>query len=372
MRIAVDAMGGDQGPESVVPGAVQAAFSDPEITVILVGREDRVRPLLAGHEGHPSIEVVHASEEIGMSEAPATAFRKKKDSSIAVGFNLVKEGRADAFVSAGNTGAVVATALVKLGRLQGISRPAISTRFPNKKEGAVILDVGANHGCTPKNLHQFGVMGAVYARYHLNIKNPRIGLLNIGEERSKGSEMVRDSYEMLEGDRTLNFVGNVEGRDVFDGLADVVVCDGFVGNVIIKFSESMFSFLSYTLRNEIRKGVVAKAGALMMKGAFDNAKAHLDYAAYGGAPLLAVDALDFCARIKEDIATVGKLVAPVHEFVADTCIVPGGRSGSELGEQFTDWLIENRFRPLPNRLGTLLGERKVSEGRGDNERRRCG
>ena len=288
MRIAVDAMGGDMGPRVVVAGAIDAALARPgEIRIILVGREDEIRPLVGGVD--PSlVEIVHASETIGMHEPPATAIRKKKDASISVALRLIREGKADAMVSAGNTGAVVASSLLTIGRLHGVSRPAISTLWPNKRKGAVVLDVGANHECTPKNLVQFAVMGSVFAETNIGVKNPRVGLLNIGEERSKGNELVRDSYALLEADPRITFVGNVEGRDVFDGAADVVVCDGFVGNVILKFSESIYSFLSHLVRDEIRRGLLAKAGALLMKPAFSSIRSRLDYAEYGGAPLLGV------------------------------------------------------------------------------------
>ncbi|MGD8414215.1 MAG: phosphate acyltransferase PlsX [Candidatus Latescibacterota bacterium] len=292
MRIAVDAMGGDMGPGVIVAGAAEAVQEHPgEFEIAIVGQRDLIEPAMSEFGDHrSSIEIVHASEVIEMSESPTSAFRKKKDSSIAVATRLIKEGRAEAMVSAGNTGAVVATALVTIGRLPGISRPAISTLWPNKKDGAVVLDVGANHECTPKNLVQFGVMGEAFARYQLEIEKPRVGLLNIGEERSKGNELVRDAYVLLENEG-LNFVGNVEGRDVFEGAADVVVCDGFVGNIILKFSESMYSFLAHMVKEEINKGFVAKAGALLMKGAFDGVRSQLDYAEYGGAPLLGVNGI---------------------------------------------------------------------------------
>jgi glycerol-3-phosphate acyltransferase PlsX len=283
-------MGGDLGPEVVVAGAADAARIHPgRLEVLLVGQRERIEPSLhIFGDNRSSVEVVNATEVIQMSDPPALAVRKKKDSSIAVAARLVKEGRADAIVSAGNTGAVVASALVTLGRLHGISRPAISTLWPNKKNGAVVMDVGANYECTPKNLLQFAIMGEVYARYQLGVDNPRVGLLNIGEERSKGNELVRDSYNLLEQECS-NFVGNVEGRDVFEGAADVVVCDGFVGNIILKFSESMYSFLAHMVKTEISRGFIAKAGALLMKGAFDQVRAQLDYAEYGGAPLLGVN-----------------------------------------------------------------------------------
>jgi glycerol-3-phosphate acyltransferase PlsX len=288
VRIAVDAMGGDTGPRVVVPGAIDAARSRAgELTVVLVGREEEIRPHVRGVD--PSLfDVVHASENIDMNEAPAQAIRRKKDASISVALRLMREGRADAMVSAGNTGAVVASALLTVGRLHGVSRPAISTLWPNKQRGAVVLDVGANHECTPKNLVQFANMGSVFAQYHLGVQRPRVGLLNIGEERSKGNDLVRDSYALLEADTRIHFVGNVEGRDVFDGAADVVVCDGFVGNVILKFSESIYSFLAHLVRDEIRRGMMAKAGALLMKPAFSSIRSQLDYAEYGGAPLLGI------------------------------------------------------------------------------------
>lgn len=316
MRIAVDAMGGDEGPEVVVEGAAEAVrASHGRFEILLVGQQDRVQPILDGMAPSPTrLELIQASETVGMSEKPTSAFRKKKDSSIAVAARLVKEGRADAFVSAGNTGAVVASSLVTLGRLQGISRPAISTLWPNKKRGAVVLDVGANYECTPKNLIQFALMGEVFARYQLGIEKPRVGLLNIGEERSKGNELVRDAYTLLEKER-MNFVGNVEGRDVFDGAADVVVCDGFVGNIILKFSESIYSFLAHMVKDEIRKGVIAKAGALMMKGAFGAVQSQLDYAEYGGAPLLGVNGVVIISHGKSSSHAIKNAILAAEKSV---------------------------------------------------------
>lgn len=310
-------MGGDAGPSVVVPGAEEALASGPsDLDLILVGDASGIRSYLTRGESD-RLRVVHASEVIGMSEPPAAAFRKKKDSSIAVGTRLVKEGEADGFVSAGNTGAVVASSLVNMGRLAGVSRPAIATLWPSKRGGAVVLDVGANHECVPKNLLQFGVMGSMYARHHLKIPAPRVGLLNIGEERSKGNELVKESYQLLERDPGINFVGNVEGRDVFDGAADVVVCDGFVGNVILKFSESIFSFLSHMVRDEIRKGVVAKAGALLMRGAFTNVKTQLDYAEYGGAPLLGVNGATIISHGKSSPRAIKNAILAATRSVSE-------------------------------------------------------
>jgi glycerol-3-phosphate acyltransferase PlsX len=316
VRIAVDAMGGDRGPEVIVAGAAEAARKYAgEVEIVLVGRRERIEPAMSAFgSDRASVEIVNATEIIEMSESPASAFRKKKDSSIVVAARLVKEGRVDAFVSAGNTGAVVASALVTIGRLPGISRPAISTLWPNKKDGAVVLDVGANHECTPKNLLQFAVMGEVYARYQLEIEHPRVGLLNIGEERSKGNELVRDAYCLLE-QEDVNFIGNVEGRDVFEGAADVVVCDGFVGNIILKFSESMYSFLAHMVKEEINKGVIAKAGALLMKGAFGGVRSQLDYAEYGGAPLLGVNGITIISHGRSSARAIKNAILAAKKSV---------------------------------------------------------
>lgn len=315
MRIAVDAMGGDKGPKVVVPGAIDAILARKgEARLILVGREDEIRPLVGGIDPQ-LVEVVNATETIDMHESPATAIRRKKDASITVALRLVREGKADAMVSAGNTGAVVASSLLTIGRLHGVSRPAISTLWPNKRSGAVVLDVGANHECTPKNLVQFAIMGSVFAEHHLGIERPRVGLLNIGEERSKGNELVRDSYALLEADNRINFVGNVEGRDVFDGAADVVVCDGFVGNVILKFSESIYSFLAHLVRDEIRRGLLAKAGALLMTPAFKSIRSQLDYAEYGGAPLLGVKGVVIISHGKSSRRAIANAVLAAAKSV---------------------------------------------------------
>ncbi len=299
MRIVVDVMGGDKGPDVIIAGAAEAARANPgRFEIVLVGQREQIEPSMGHFSGLDTpVEVVNATEIIGMSESPVTAIRSKKDSSIVVGTRLVKEGSAQAIISAGNTGAVVASSLMTMGRLSGISRPAIATLWPTKSSGAVVLDVGANYECTAKHLLQFAAMGEVYARYHLGIERPRIGLLNIGEERSKGNEIVRTAYDLLESD-SFNFVGNVEGRDVFEGAADVVVCDGFVGNIILKFSESVYSFLSYMLKGEVNKTARAKAGALLMKQAFVNVRSRLDYAEYGGAPLLGVNGVTIISHGK--------------------------------------------------------------------------
>jgi glycerol-3-phosphate acyltransferase PlsX len=287
MKIAVDAMGGDHAPREVIRGAVQAA-QDLGLPVILVGREDVIRDeLRSSGNGGGAVEVVHASEVVEMCEVPGVAIRKKKESSIRVGLNLVAEGKASSFISAGNSGAVMAGALYILRKVRGIDRPAITATIPTPTGPIVLIDAGANVDCKPAHLVQFGFMGDAYARKLLRIPHPRIGLLSIGEEETKGTDLTRETGPLFR--RTgLNFIGNVEGRDFFVGKADVFVCDGFVGNVALKTMEGMASALGHFLKHEIEKSVFAKLGAVLAGGAIRSVKKRLDYAEYGGAPLLGV------------------------------------------------------------------------------------
>jgi glycerol-3-phosphate acyltransferase PlsX len=306
-------MGGDRGPEIVAKGSIEAARTDPELTVVLVGDSSRLQPVVK-RSGLSNLEVVHASEVVGMSEAPAAAVRKKKDSSIAVAYRLLKERAVDALVSPGNTGAVVAGALVTIGRLHGVSRPAITTFYPAAKRWAVMLDIGANSECTPKNLLQFAVMGSVFAEYQLDIEGPRVGLLNIGEESTKGTKMVRDAHRLLT-DGAVNFVGNVEGRDVLQGNVDVCVCDGFVGNVVLKFSESILSYTREHFRKEIKKTFRARLGAFLMKSVFVSFRNRLDYAEYGGAPLLGVDGVVIICHGKSSMRAIKNAILVAQRSV---------------------------------------------------------
>jgi len=316
VKIAVDAMGGDKGPEIVARGAIEAAATDPnDLHIVLVGDKERVERVLEKEEFRLSnISVVHASEEIGMSEPPATAVRKKKDSSLAVALRMHKDREVDGVISAGNTGAVVAGSLVTLGRLHGVSRPALVTFYPTAKEWAVFLDVGANSECTPKNLLQFGIMGSVFAQYQLSVENPRVGLLNIGEEKSKGTETIRQTHTLME-HAGMNFLGNVEGRDIFAGQADVVVCDGFVGNVVLKFTENIFRYTNSLFRQEIRKSKKAQIGAFLMRDVFGTFKQKLDYAEYGGAPLLGINGVVIIGHGRSSIRAIKNAILIGQRFV---------------------------------------------------------
>lgn len=285
-------MGGDHAPERIVEGAIDAVerFGD-ECSVVLTGDEAAIRGCDArGALGSLGIEVVHASESVGMGESAASSARKKPDSSIGVALRLMRDNSADAVVSAGNTGAVVTAALLGLGRTKGVLRPAIATAIPTVDGGyCVLLDVGAVADAKPLNLCQFALMGRIYSHSVLDVVKPRVGLLNIGEEPEKGSDLYKQVYRLLEERAAdINFVGNVEGRDVLGGGVDVVVCDGFTGNVLLKFAESIIGVVTGTLREEIRKSPPAKLGALFMKPVFGSLKQRLSYEEVGGAPLLGV------------------------------------------------------------------------------------
>ena len=290
IRIAIDAMGGDNAPFSIVAGTVMGyRVLRPNIELILVGDADCIRHELHGlRADNIPIKVIDAPEAIDMSEDPLDAVRQKRNSSINIGLALQKDGLADAFISAGNTGAVMAASLFTLGRLEGVSRPAIAALFPTEDGVALVLDAGANSDCKAQHLSQFGIMGALYSKFILKVKNPKVGLLSIGEEQSKGNELTIASHKLLDS-AGLNFCGNVEGRDILKGTADVVVCDGFVGNIILKFAESTGSFMSTLLRKKIRGNLFATIGAFLMKAAFRSFRQSLDSAEYGGAPLLGID-----------------------------------------------------------------------------------
>jgi phosphate acyltransferase len=291
-RIAIDAMGGDHAPDEIVAGAIRAQ-AELGVKVLLVGEPQRIEALLKPHSPSLQMEVVPAEGLIEMHEEPLSSLRRKPKASINVAMDLVKQGRADAVVSAGHSGAAMAAALLRLGRLPGIDRPAIGTVLPTIMAGksVLILDVGANVDCRPKFLEQFAVMGTVYSRYVLGIDEPKVGLLNIGEEASKGNELAIKTYELLEQNRNLTFVGNAEGRDVLTGRFDVVVCDGFVGNVLLKFAEAVGEVLLQILREELPQGWRGRLGAALLKPNLRRIKQRVDHAEHGGGLLLGVDGI---------------------------------------------------------------------------------
>ncbi|MBI4847642.1 MAG: phosphate acyltransferase PlsX [Nitrospirae bacterium] len=289
MRIALDAMGGDYAPATTVEGAIEALLENKDISVILVGDEGEISLELKrrNYSGLP-ISIKHASQTVEMDESPLTALRRKKDSSLRVAINLVKSNDADAMVSAGNSGVVMATALHVLGKIPGIERPAIAAVMPTFKGKFILIDAGANVDCKPVHLYQFAIMGEAYSRYIFNIDSPRIGLLGIGEEDAKGNELTRETFKLLKNSR-VNFTGNVEGKDIFAGEADVVVCDGFVGNIALKISEGLAETMAKMLKREISEKASGRLGYLFFKGALKNFRKKTDYSEYGGAPLLGIN-----------------------------------------------------------------------------------
>ena len=296
-RIALDAMGGDNAPGEIVRGGVEAAAGLEDVKVFLVGVKEQIDAELAKYPKEVAaatkkgtLEVIHAPDVAEMDESPVTAVRKKKDCSINVAMRLVKEGRADAFVSAGNSGAVATSAILNLGRIKGVQRPAIATVLPTRipRRPLLLLDAGANMDCHADWLVQFAIMGSVYSQGVLKRTKPLVGLLSIGTEDCKGNEMTKETFRLLKEVQGIDFRGNVEGHDIFQGQTDVVVCDGFVGNVVLKTSESLAHAVSYFLKRECFRGIFRVLGAVLLKGAFKSLKAQLDPDIYGGAPLLGV------------------------------------------------------------------------------------
>jgi glycerol-3-phosphate acyltransferase PlsX len=290
IRIAVDAMGGDYAPQAEVEGSVLAQNENHgALELVLVGEREKISQELYRLKATDlPFTVENASELITMSDQAVESLRKK-NSSIAVGMRLQKEGKVDAFVSGGNTGAVMTHALMTLGRLEGVSRPAVASFLPSEKGIVVVLDAGANAECKAHNLYQFGVMGSIYTNYVLKKENPRIGLLSIGEESTKGNELTLTTYKLLSEDPSLNFIGNVEGRDVLKGTCDVVVCDGFVGNIVLKFAESIDGFLTWMVKKRVKESFLFRLGAFLVKVSIRDLRKVLDYTEYGGAPLLGVN-----------------------------------------------------------------------------------
>lgn len=290
--IAVDAMGGDLGPSVVLPGAIEAA-RETGAKILLVGNE----AILDGELNKlaPSgvdLEIVHAPEVAGMDEKPSDILRRKKNASIQVACRLVRDGAANGVVSAGHSGASVACGMFIMGRIPGVERPALASLLPTEKEPVVLLDVGATVDCKPYNIFQFGLMGNAFARDILNKETPRVGLLSIGEEEGKGNSQVKEAYELFKMAQNLNFTGNIEGRDLFTGDVDVAVCDGFVGNVALKLSEGLGMSLSRVLKRELlSSGILPKLGSLLAKSAFRRFAKVVDYAEYGGAPLLGLQGI---------------------------------------------------------------------------------
>jgi glycerol-3-phosphate acyltransferase PlsX len=314
MKIVVDAMGGDHAPAVVIEGAI-AAVKEYNAEVIVVGRQSEINELLDKfrYKGK-NILIHHAEDVIGMSESAATSIRRKRNSSIVVGLNLMKEGKAEAFFSAGNTGAVVCGATLGLGLLPGVERPGIALVTPTLKGISLIIDVGANIDPKPIQLLQYGIMADAYFKYILNRSNPTVGLLNIGEEEVKGTDFIKETFELLE-KSSLNFIGNVEGKDLFSGKCDVIVCDGFVGNVALKVTESTAEAMQVFLKRHILGHPLGKLGLIFLLPALKRFKKDIDYAEYGGAPLLGVNGVVIIGHGRSNVKAIKNAIRVAKEEV---------------------------------------------------------
>jgi glycerol-3-phosphate acyltransferase PlsX len=331
LTIAVDAMGGDHAPKPEVDGAIRASKSFG-VRVILVGREDVVRRELESHEGYGSlpIEIHHASEQITMQDSAAKAVRSKRDSSLRIASRLVRDNCAQGFVSAGNTGAVMATAKMVQGVVPGVDRPAVAGVFPTLAGSPVVMvDVGANVDCSPPMLAQFAIMGEIYSRIILRREHPRVGLLSIGEEEHKGNEMTRAAMPLLKS-LPINFIGNVEGRDIYSGRADVIICDGFTGNVALKVSEGLVDMIKAMLQESLEKTITRKLGYVLSKAAFTDFKRRVDYSEYGGAPLLGVKGGCIICHGRSNANAIKNAIRVAAEFSS-------GKINQRIESEFRRW-----------------------------------
>lgn len=315
MKIAVDAMGGDHAPEAIVEGAIMAA-REFEVPIILTGISHRLYQELEKYDDWKQlgIEVVHADEVVEMHDSPSKVIRAKRKSSMKIGVDLVKNGEASAFVSAGNTGAVLAYSTVILRPLKGVDRPAIAVQLPTMKGSSILLDAGANVDCKTNQLFQFGIMGHVYAKYILEKENPGVGLLSIGEEDGKGNETTKEAFKMLKKSH-INFIGNVEGKEVYRGNADVIVCDGFTGNVALKISESLAEMIGASLKNLFASGMTTKFSYMLLKPHLAELKKNVDYSEKGGAPLLGINGVCIIAHGSSSAKAIKNAIYKAHEFV---------------------------------------------------------
>ena len=311
MKVALDAMGGDFAPVEPVEGAILAVKEYPDLEVMLVGKEETIKQHLP--EDIERVYIKNADETISSQELPSAALKNKKKSSIGVGVRCIREKEADAFVSAGNTGAVMAFSLFTLGRLKGVKRPALATFFPSTRGHTLVLDVGANSDSKPLNLFQFGIMASIYMSKVYSISKPSIGLLSMGSEETKGSNLTSEVYRMFS-DSPLNFYGNIEGDDILKGTVDIAICDGFTGNAILKFGESLVDFIKIVLKEEARKSIFTALGGILMKPAFKGLMERVNYEEYGGAILLGVNGISVVSHGKSTRYAIKNALKNAYRF----------------------------------------------------------
>lgn len=335
MRIAIDAMGGDNAPRAIIDGSIQALL-EYGVELYLVGLKDEINKYLGEeYRSNSKVNIIEATEIINFDEAPVNAIKHKKDSSMVVGLKLVKEGTCDAFISAGSTGAFLAGSLLKVGRIKGIDRPALSPLIPTLKGSCMIIDAGANMDCKPRNLQQFAVMGSIYMEKVMGIKNPRVGLLNVGAEASKGNELTKESFELIKASG-VNFIGNAEARDIITGICDVCVCDGFAGNVLLKNTEGVAMALFKLIKDEFMQSFKSKLGAMLLKDSLKNIKKKFDYTEVGGAPFLGINGIMIKAHGSSDAKALKNAIRQACLLYDNKCIDTIRNEISKLGVEDTD------------------------------------
>jgi len=313
MFIAVDAMGGDNAPGVVVQGALQASI-ETGIDIVLVGNSKAISIALNGCKGSGKIGIHHCDEAVLMDEPPLRALRNKRDSSIMTAFDLLKRGEVDAVVSAGNSGATMAAGILNLGKIEGVERPAIACIIPGEKGIVILIDVGGNVDCRPVHLLQFGIMADAFASSCLGIQTPRVGLLNIGREAGKGNEQIRSAYNLLQ-ESSINFIGNVEGGDILSGNAQIVICDGFIGNIVLKMSEGLAESISLKLKRELKKSISGKLVTLIGRSFLTKFEKNLDYAELGGAPILGIKGVSIVCHGRSSARAIKNAVLMAVDFV---------------------------------------------------------
>lgn len=327
MIILVDAMGGDNAPDAIVNGCIDAVIEQEGFDILLIGDSEKINKILKERKfNSPRLKITHAQEVITNDDMPTKAIKSKKNSSMVVGFNLLREKKGDVFLSAGNSGALLTGALLLVGRLKGVDRPALGAIIPTKTGKALLIDAGLNSSCKPVNYLQFGIFGSIYMKELFNIENPKVGLINMGSEDKKGNEMIKQAFSMLS-ESSLNFVGNIEGNDVIEGKVDVAVCDGFVGNVLLKFLEGAASFMFGALKEMYTKNVISKLSALAIKKDLKSFKQRLDRDEHGGAPILGINGLVFKSHGSSNTKTIKNVIIKAFK-IANTSFL------GQLCEQF--------------------------------------
>jgi phosphate acyltransferase len=313
MFIAVDAMGGDNAPDVVVQGALQASI-EKGIDIVLVGNSTAITNSLKGCKGADKVTIHHCDEAILMDESPLKALRSKRDSSISIAFDLLKKGEVDAVVSAGNSGATMAAGILKLGKIEGVERPAIACIIPGETGVFILIDVGGNVDCRPVHLLQFGLMADAFASSCLGMQKPRVGLLNIGQEAGKGNEQIRSAYNLLQ-ESGINFIGNIEGGEILSGNAQIVICDGFIGNIVLKMSEGVAESLNSKLKRELKKSFAGRAAGLICGSFFKRFEKTLDYAELGGAPILGIKGVSIICHGRSSALAIKNAVIMAVNYV---------------------------------------------------------